>query len=345
MTNFTELFGRGFDEASFALITSMKRFQKSPQYVTDRQSLENLLTKAEATPQELFAAPPVPVVEEGEMAVPWQVLPLGRQYRMKHISFASAHPSGQPNNDIVHGYYLYREGNEQGPTLFYLHGWMAYSMALWLRPPLGWAEPLGLNVFFLEQPYHMRRCPPGTQSGQLSLNGDLLMGMVTIQQSVSDVRSALYWLQQKQGVKQVGLLGRSMGGLVAATTLAAEPGFDCAILDIPAVSPHSAIWRSSYTRLVRAELEQQGFDEEETAEFFEVVRPGRFRPAIDPERILLIEATADRACFPDETERFAQEWGVNLVRVPFGHMSIMFSRQAKRSAMSFLQKWLDISNQ
>lgn len=339
MTSISEMFGVGFDEASFALVTGLMRFQKSSQYTTDRTHLERLLARADYTPQELFPTPPRPVVTERSIPVPWQLKPLAQKYQMKHLTFPSAQPLGQPNNDTVHAYYLYRPGFEQAPTIFYLHGWMAYNPALWLRPPLNWAEPLGMNVFMMEQPFHMHRCPPGTQSGQLSLSGDLLMGMLSVQQSVSDTRAALTWLQS-QGIDKIALLGRSLGGLVAASTLTVEPDFTCAILDIPAVSPHSSIWRSNYTRQIRSDLRRQGFDEQETAAFFEMVRPGRFRPTLDPKRILLIEATADRACFPDETERFAQEWNLPIVRIPLGHMSVMLSREAKRAAQNFLVKWL-----
>lgn len=339
MLSLTKLFAVGFDEASFALVTGLRRFQKIPHYTTDRERLQTLLELSESNAEELFPRPPTPVATEEDAPVPWQVKPWGQPYRMKHITFPSAQPLGFENNDTVHAYYLYRPGLEQGPTLYYLHGWMAPSPAMWLRPPLSVAEPLGLNVFFLEQPFHMHRCPPGTQSGQLSINGDLLMGIQGMQQSVSDVRSGLAWLKA-QGVEKVALLGRSMGGLVAASTLTIEAGFTCALLDIPAVSPHSTIWRSNYTRLIRAELESQGFDEQETAAFFDVVRPGRFHPAVASERILLIEATADRACFPDETERFAQEWKLPIVRVGTGHMSIILSRRATRSAQDFLSRWL-----
>jgi dienelactone hydrolase len=337
-----KLLAMGFDEASFALVTGLKQLQKTPHYTTDRTRLNKLMAMSQASPNQLFPAPSLPDVKQYQQPLPWSLKLLSQSYEMKHLTFHSAKPLGLPNNDTAHAYYLYRPGYEQAPTLFYMHGWMAYSPTLWLRPPLSWAVPLGMNVFFLEQPFHMHRCPPGTQSGQMSLSGDLLMGLESIQQSVSDVRAGLLWLQA-HGIKEVALLGRSLGGLVAATTLTVESGFSCAILDIPAVSPHSAIWRSNYTRLVRAELIQQGFDEQETAAFFEIIRPGRFQPALDHRRILLIEAIADRACFPDETERFAQEWNLTTVHINTGHLSVMLSRQAKRSAHDFLNYWLKSS--
>ena len=341
MPSFSELLGSGFDETAFAFVTNLKRFQKSSTpYITDRAYLEGLDAMRDCSPQQLFPTPPLPSVSERAIARPWQLSPYGLQYRVKHLTFPSAHPLGQVNNDTVHAYYLYRPGHEQGPTLFYLHGWMAYNPGLWLRPPFSWAEPLGLNIFFMEQPFHMHRSPPGTSSGELSLNGDLMLGLEGVRQAVSDVRASLAWLKTSQGVEKVGLLGRSLGGLVAASTLTVEPGFECAVLDIPAVSPHSSIWRSSYTRFMRAELRKQGLDEQQTAAQFEILRPGRFKPVLEPERIMLIEATADRACFPEETERFAQEWGLTTVKIGFGHMSVILSRQSKRAGREFLARWL-----
>ncbi len=341
MAAITRVFGAGFDEASFAIVNGLMRFQKTSAFLTDRNRLQQVQNLREQSAVELFAAPPRPTeIKSENFPLPWQVAPYGVGYKAEYISFPSAIKLDVPNNDTVYGYYIYRPGHETAPTLFYLHGWMAYSPAMWLRPPLSLAQPLGLNVFFLEQPFHMHRTPPGTSSGQLSVSGDLLMALNGVQQAVSDVRAGLQWLKDAQGVEKVALLGRSMGGLVAATTLTVEASFACAILDIPAVSPHSSIWRSNYTRSVRSELLKQGLSPEETMAAFEALRPGRFPPTLDSKRILLIEATADRACFPEDTERFAHEWNLPIVRVEFGHMSVILSRQARFASLEFLRHWL-----
>ncbi len=339
MGSFTELFGKSFDEASFALINSFNNRQNQPDFLTDREGLNRFLELANSQPQDLFAPQPFPVVRQTPLPNPWQINPLGKDYRFIQLNFPSGKPLGYPANDRVQAYYFYRPGFEKGPVLFYLHGWMAASPEWWFRVPLNWAEPLGMNVFFLELPFHMHRAPPGTFSGQLSLSGNLVEGIQGVQQAVSDVRASLAWLKSR-GVNWAALAGRSMGGLVAASTLTVEAGFNCAILDIPAVSPHGSIWHSNYTRRVRENLLNQGLSEEGTEELFKIMRPGRFKPRLSPENILLIEATADRACFPQETEVFAREWNLDIVKVPFGHMSIIFSRQAKKSALAFLRKRL-----
>ena len=47
-----------------------------------------------------------------------------------------------------------------------------------------------------------------------------------------------------------------------------------------------------------------------------------FRPAISPERILIVKGTHDTVVLPHDTERLWRSWGQGpILRVPQGHLS------------------------
>jgi len=341
-----ETFGAVFDEVNFAVMTGLMQVQRRNlrQQSSDLEKLQRLAELAKLPPDKLFLAPPLPEVKRTAVNRPPQLAGVGRNYRLERLTFPSVFESGKPNNDMVAGWWAYRPGRETAPTIIYAHGWMAYDPGMWLRMPLSWAAPLGYNVLMLELPYHMSRTPPGTRSGELSITADLPGAVVTAQQGVSDIRQVVKWLRA-QGVEKIGLLGKSLGGLMSSLTVVAEPELDCAVLLIPAVDAGASLWHSTYTRLVRYDLARQGIDEAMTSQALGAMNPTRQRPAIDPHRVLIIVATADRACPPAETEKLAAAWKAPLERIPLGHLSAGFTSQARDYSRLFFAKWLMAKNQ
>ncbi len=332
----------GLDDAVFTLSTFMWELKRKPPYLSDTTELARLQTAPiRLEPQALFVPPPSPVVQLTPTRLPRMATQLGglsRHYQAYNLSYDSAIQTGYPANNMARAIYLERKGAENGPTVIYLHGWMEFEAGLSLRLPLSWAGPLGLNILALHLPFHFERTPPGKLSGELSITGNLPLGIMGMQQAVSDVRQALYWLKQRGS--KVALIGKSLGGLIGAMTLAVEDGFEAGILVVPATSTRASIWQSRYTRLVRRDLAQQGLDEEATARLLEVIRPGRYQPAIDPQRILVFKANADRVCFPTDTDLFAEQWGVPMLEVPSGHLTAPFVPRTRRASQQHLQRFL-----
>lgn len=333
----------GFDEAMFGLSTFFWQIKNQPPYLSDAEELARLYRSAPELlePGQVFAPPPAPVVELEPVKLPRLAATPGdfaRQYQAYRMQYPSATSTGYPENDRVQALYLERKGAEKAPCVIYLHGWMEFEPGLSLRLPLNWAGPLGMNILALHLPFHFERTPSGKISGELSVTGNLPLALKGLQQAVGDVRQALYWLRAR-GLK-AGLIGKSLGGLVGAIALAAEPGFEAGVLAVPATSTRTSIWQSRYTRLVRRDLTRQGLDEEATARMLEIVRPGRYQPAIDPQRILVFKATADRVCFPSDTDRFTRQWGVKVIEVPTGHLTATFAPGTRRATQEHLRRFL-----
>jgi pimeloyl-ACP methyl ester carboxylesterase len=330
------------DDLLFAFSTSLWQLKKKPTYLSDTAQLAQLHQQQPGlAPDQLFLPPSLPVVTLQSIRLPVlarQFGAIGRQYRAFHLEYPSAVSTGYAANDVVRAIYLEHIGAENSPAVIYLHGWMEFEPGLSLRLPLSWFGAMGLNILALHLPFHFERTPPDKLSGELSITGNLPLALKGLQQAISDVRQALYWLKQRNC--PVALLGKSLGGLVGAMTLAVEPGFEAGALVVPATSTRSTIWHSRYTRLIRRDLTRQGLDEETTSQLLEVVRPGHYQPSIDPRRILVLKAKADRVCFPFDTDHFVQQWGANLVEIPTGHLTATFAPQARRAVHDHLQRYL-----
>ncbi len=334
------------DEALFNFGSFMLSMSRKPPYTSDQAGLA-WLEKTAQSPVDLsswFSAPPPPIIKLiTSKNLPLTALPLGvsaREFSVSKIEYPSAIKTGFPANDTVHGLYLQRRGYEDGPVLIYLHGWMEFEPGLSLRLPLSWASQLNLNILALHMPFHFERTQPGTLSGELSITGNLPLAVKGMQQAISDVRQALGWLKRDNPQRTIGLGGKSLGGLVGAMTLVIEPGFEAAVLAVPATSTRASIWRSAHTRRMRQDLTSQGLDEEATARLLEIIRPGRYRPLLDPARILILKARADRVCFPDDTDRFTDQWQTPVLELPTGHITATFDPRGRRAVQLHLKHFL-----
>lgn len=338
------------DEAFFTFSNFWIEKSGKPPYISDKIELDRL-SELPWTPdklEELFPRPPLPrikPVERNSFSLALQAGPQLRHYRVFNLEYPSAISTGYSRNDTVRGIYLERPGHENAPVVIYLHGWMEFETGLGLRLPLTWVGPLGFNILALHLPFHFERTPHGTISGEMAITGNLPLAVKAMGQAVSDARQALAWLKAQQPDRPVSLIGKSLGGLVGAMVLATEPELAAGILAVPATGAKTSIWQSTYTTLLRRDLNRQGLDEAATARLLEIIRPGRYRPAIDPERILVLKANADRVCFPQETDAFATEWGTRTVALPTGHLTATFHPRARRVAQEHLRRFLSGSSQ
>ncbi len=333
------------DEAFFSFSNYWIEKSGKPPYLSDKSELERLNEEIcpVETLEELFPRPPLPdlkMTPRNPRALAWQAGPHFGQYRVFNIEYASAVSTGYAQNDKVHGLYLERPGYEKAPVVVYLHGWMEFETGFALRLPLSWAGPLGLNILALHLPFHFERTPPGKLSGEMAITGNLPLAIKAMSQAVSDVRQAIGWLKMQQPDRPVGLVGKSLGGLVGAMVLATEPGLSAGVLAVPATGAKTSIWQSTYTTLLRRDLDRQGLDEAATARLLEVIRPGRYRPAIDARRILVLKANADRVCFPQETDAFTREWGTPTVSLPTGHLTATLHPRARQVSQEHLRRYL-----
>lgn len=344
----TRNIGSSLDEFSFHSATLLQTLLRRQKHLTDPAELERLYqliqTHDIAQLLEQTTPPPVAEITIQNEKMPWLLRWLGRDYRYTRLTFNSAVANGHDNNNRVHAHHLYRPDHKNGPTLLYLHGWMQSNYAASLYVPLRWAAASGYNLVMLELPHHLHRSAPGTYSGELSLTGNLAAVLTTLRQAVSDARSLNLWLHER-GIEQVALVGKSLGGTISALTLTVDGNFNCAVLLVPAIAPHSSLWGSSYTRNIQTELATQGLNEETTRLLLEAIQPGQYPPAIDPKRILVIGASGDRVVFQPDLAKFTEQWQTETKWLDWGHLSSTWTTESAEIIKPFLEQWLGVTTQ
>lgn len=326
------------DEA-LGRLTDQMRISKSNPLEVDAAALAKLLSSDGSWPP----APSLAVREATTQ--PTELLPLlnrrnrrwRKDYMLDSISVASPVPSAPPN-DLIHALHLYRSDHPTAPTMIYVHGWGVRRLQMRLNLGLRWLGPLGMNLLLVEQPYHMQRSPERSRySGEFSIGANLPQTVSTVQQSVWDTQVMISWLLA-QGVESVGVAGESLGGLVTALVAQFEPRIAYAIPLMPAVRLDRVFWRSRLSRQVRVGLRQQGLTPQSTAYALRAIMPGRYPLAIDPQRVMLMQGSADRVAFPEYTTRLAQRWGARLELSGHSHTTELFGISTRRRIQKFLSE-------
>jgi dienelactone hydrolase len=149
--------------------------------------------------------------------------------------------------------------------------------------------------------------------------------------AIIDIRRAMDWLGQTGGSNsnRIGIVGISMGAIVAALTLEVEPRISAAaillgggdIATILATSREKLVvqFREEVMRTEAIGLEQ--FREEATR-ILVPVDPLAYAPGGDPRNILMVNARFDRVIPPPCSEKLWEALGRPLwIRIPTGHYS------------------------
>ena len=92
----------------------------------------------------------------------------------------------------------------------------------------------GVNVVVPVLPLHGARAS-GRVRGEDLMTIDLVDSMHGMAQATSDLRRVVRWLRQEQGADSVGVIGYSLGGLVASLVASLEDDLACVVAGIPVV--------------------------------------------------------------------------------------------------------------
>ena len=96
----------------------------------------------------------------------------------------------------------------------------------------------GINVVVPVLPLHGPRAS-GRGRGEDLMTIDMVDSLHGVAQAAWDVRRIIRWLREEQGAEQVGVIGYSLGGLVASIVAGLEDDLACVIAGIPVVDlPH-----------------------------------------------------------------------------------------------------------
>lgn len=217
------------------------------------------------------------------------------------------------------------------PTMLLAHGLMSVSdigYRLWARR----LNARGWNAIFVHLPYHYSRRLPWHFHGELCVGGDLLRNAAGIRQSVVECRIILQQLHKKGG-RLFGGWGTSYGGWMMGLLGCFEPLLQRMILVEPILNVDNAIWKAPSSIALRAALRRVGLTPEDTAGSMRLVCPGKLKPLLRGEHILMLAGLYDKIAPPGDIEELSRHWtGSHYACFPQGHVGYTLMPESFRMA-------------
>lgn len=262
----------------------------------------------------------------------------GKLWR-RDFSFPSPLPSTHRKNDFVFVRTYAPERQLHRPAVIVLHGLMSISTIAY-RPFLRAIVAAGASAYFLELPYHHRRTPAGSFSGDLFYTADFEMTLHAVRQAVADVRRLTHYLREAEA-PVVGILGFSLGAWLAALAACAEPELDFALLAMPPAALNDVVWESPLGSRIRRQFENAQWPRAVTAKFYRQLDPLEHHPLLPRDRIEVFAAEHDAIIALNNIIALQNAWAIpRLHQYPAGHISIMLSPAFKTDAASAIRRQL-----
>lgn len=290
---------------------------------TDPIKLRRFTASAEkASPEEFFSLPKRTRVELKRTSE----YPLSYTFR-----FDSPLSSGYGENDLAQGEFFPKH-HLSAPAVIVLSAWLEgatdYSRLA------HWIGLSGRNLWAMDLPYHGRRAPRETRSGELAITADVVRTLRAVRQAVCDARVLIRTLWEL-GSRDIAILGFSLGGWVGSLLALAEPKVSKALLLTPVVRPEELFLNSPLFSALR-----NGVREQDRVQVFNKLRhlflPVHGMPVIDPEQIHLIGAHEDPLAPPDSLRELSLGWGCGEDILPGGHITVYLTGRLWRRIFSLL---------
>ncbi len=238
----------------------------------------------------------------------------------EHITFTSGwepHPEepgrsrwlSHEANHTVHAWVSRAPGRDHNSWLVCGHGFgMGSSPSMDLRAfRTQQLHRQGINVVVPVLPLHGLRAS-GRVRGEDLMTIDLVDSMHGMAQATWDLRRVIRWVRESQGAQSVGLMGYSLGALVASVVAANEEDLACVIAGIPVVSLPDLFRRHSLPHIAR-EADAHGVLGEAADDTHRVVSPLAMDSKVSPERRYIFAGLADRMSTFGQARLLWEHWG------------------------------------
>jgi len=187
----------------------------------------------------------------------------------------------------------------------------------------------GINVVVPVLPLHGPRAS-GRVRGEDLMTIDMVDSMHGVAQAAWDVRRIIRWLREEQGAEQVGVIGYSLGGLVASIVASLEDDLACVIAGIPVVDLPHLVRRHSPPDIARL-ADTSGVLGPGADEVHRVVSPLAMDCKVPFERRFIFAGLADRMSTFGHARRLWLHWDRPAFETyPGGHVGFFLSPGVKR---------------
>ncbi len=259
-----------------------------------------------------------------------RVRAIGRRGRVVDIAWPSDHvplsadvrdrwERARQNQQVATRLYLHAAPR---PVAICIHGYMAGQYAVEERMwPVEWLARIGLDVALFVLPFHGLRASPERRGPPAFPGADPRVSNEGFRQAMGDLRDLVEWLLGR-GHASVGVMGMSLGGYTTALAATVEPRLSFAVPIIPLAS--LADFARDQGRLGRTPAET-ALEHKALDAVHRIVSPLHRAALIEPRRILVVGAAADRITPVEHARRLAHHFGAPLVTWHGGHL-LQFGR-------------------
>ncbi len=141
-------------------------------------------------------------------------------------------------------------------SMVILPGWARPHLQVEKRWALRFARA-DIETLLLVLPFHLRRCPEGSWSGECMISGDVVRTARAFQQTVAEVRGLVPMLRER--TDRVGIFGVSLGGIIAHLAMTVHR-FDFGVSMIAGGQAAGITWRGILTNYVRRDIHRAGIN-------------------------------------------------------------------------------------
>ncbi|HTT87493.1 MAG TPA: alpha/beta fold hydrolase, partial [Acidimicrobiales bacterium] len=187
----------------------------------------------------------------------------------------------------------------------------------------------GLNVAIPVLPMHGPRAS-GRVRGEDLMTIDMVDSLHGVAQAAWDVRRVIRWLREEYGAEQVGVMGYSLGGLVASIVAAVEDDLSCVIAGIPVVDLPHLFRRHSPPDIARL-ADVHGVLGPAADEVHRVASPLSMPCKVPYDRRFIFAGLADRMSTFGHARKLWLHWGrPALATYAGGHVGFYWSTTVRR---------------
>ena len=245
-----------------------------------------------------------------------------RGRRLIEIAFPSPIQTHWRENNTCYAYHLRVGDGKPHPAFVILHGWGRRSLSVELRRIGLRLARHGIESLFLVMPFHLRRAPPGSWSGEYMISGDVVRTAECFQQTVAEVRAILPWLREISPA--VGFLGYSLGGIIGHLAMTVE-SFPVGVTFLASGNSAGVTWEGRMTRHVRADIERAGIDRARLEQIWAVTNPTLLAPFNKTKNLLMMAGKFDEIVPPKFTLELWEALGRPPLKCfPCAHYSSFF---------------------
>ncbi len=254
----------------------------------------------------------------------WETIDEADGVEVEALAFQSPVPFGIPANDRVRAWFYRPARRRPRFNLLVLHGIWRQDQQFEDRLCRDLARH-GVSCALLALPFHWERAIAGAPSGAYFLSSDPLWTSAAFRQAIVDARALLAVLRGR-GVP-VGVIGFSLGGIIAHVLMAAEP-VDLGISALAGGNTAGIVWESILTRAYRRAMEARGITFEQLAALWATGNPTLYAPRARAPRMLMLNARYDLLIPRRFTEELWHALGEPPLHwLPAGHVTAFFLRR------------------